>query len=207
MKKFKLFDICIVVLLIVILLQRCGKNTGEIPSSTHDTTTKISYIYLKDTGRSVPIYIKGGRDTVLENTIEYIPSQDYDSLYIQFQNLKQDLLSKNIYKDSISVDTIGYVKITDTLQLNKISGRGFTSHLKIPEKTITITNTIYPKPTRQLYVGGGIYTSQSNVIDQIQMSLLLKNKKDQMFGISGGMDLKGEWMIGVESYWKIKLKK
>jgi len=87
-----------------------------------------------------------------------------------------------------------------------VVGRGWTTDIKIPEKTITITNNIYPKPKRQLYIGGGIFLSQSELIKQINIGLLLKNKKDQIYSVSAGIDLKGTPEFGIHSYWKIKIK-
>lgn len=200
-------SIIIILLVLIILIQRCksGNNT-PLNINTHDTTTSIKYIYVKDSGHSKPIYIKGGRDTILENTIEYVPSEEYSDLLEQFNDLKIALLSKNIYKNEIPIDTFGNIKITDTIQRNMIVGRGWTTDIKVPEKTITITNNIYPKPKRQLYVGGGIFLSQNEPVRQINVGLLLKNKKDQIYSVSAGIDLKGTPEFGIHSYWKIKIK-
>ena len=200
-------SIIIIFLVLIILIQRCksGNNT-PLNINTHDTTTSIKYIYVKDSGHSKPIYIKGGRDTILENTIEYVPSEEYSDLLEQFNDLKIALLSKNIYKNEIPIDTFGNIKITDTIQRNIIVGRGWTTDIKVPEKTITITNNIYPKPKRQLYVGGGIFLSQNEPVRQINIGLLLKNKKDQIYSVSAGIDLKGTPEFGIHSYWKIKIK-
>jgi len=200
-------SIIIIFLVLIILIQRCksGNNT-PLNINTHDTTTSIKYIYVKDSGHSKPIYIKGGRDTILENTIEYVPSEEYSDLLEQFNDLKIALLSKNIYKNEIPIDTFGNIKITDTIQRNMVVGRGWTTDIKVPEKTITITNNIYPKPKRQLYVGGGIFLSQNEPVRQINIGLLLKNKKDQIYSVSAGIDLKGTPEFGIHSYWKIKIK-
>jgi hypothetical protein len=200
-------SIIIIFLVLIILIQRCksGNNTS-LNINTHDTTTSIKYVYVKDSGHSKPIYIKGGRDTILENTIEYVPSEEYSDLLEQFNDLKIALLSKNIYKDEIPIDTFGNIKITDTIQRNMVVGRGWTTDIKVPEKTITITNNIYPKPKRQLYVGGGIFLSQNEPVRQINIGLLLKNKKDQIYSVSAGIDLKGTPEFGIHSYWKIKIK-
>lgn len=200
-------SIIIILLVLIILIQRCSSgNNIPVNINTHDTITSIQYVYVKDSGHSKPIYIKGGRDTILENTIEYVPSEDYSDLLVQFNDLKIALLSKNIYKDEIPIDTFGNIKITDTIQRNIIVGRGWITDIKIPEKTITITNNIYPKPKRQLYIGGGIFLSQSELIKQINVGLLLKNKKDQIYSVSAGIDLKGTPEFGIHSYWKIKIK-
>ena len=200
-------SIIIIFLVLIILIQRCksGNNTS-LNINTHDTTTSIKYVYVKDSGHSKPIYIKGGRDTILENTIEYVPSEEYSDLLEQFNDLKIALLSKNIYKNEIPIDTFGNIKITDTIQRNMVVGRGWTTDIKVPEKTITITNNIYPKPKRQLYVGGGIFLSQNEPVRQINIGLLLKNKKDQIYSVSAGIDLKGTPEFGIHSYWKIKIK-
>lgn len=200
-------SIIIILLLLIILIQRCksGNNT-PLNINTHDTITSIKYVYVKDSGHSKPIYIKGGRDTILENTIEYVPSEEYSDLLEQFNDLKIALLSKNIYKDEIPIDTFGNIKITDTIQRNMVVGRGWTTDIKVPEKTITITNNIYPKPKRQLYIGGGIFLSQNEPVRQINVGLLLKNKKDQIYSVSAGIDLKGTPEFGIHSYWKIKIK-
>jgi hypothetical protein len=200
-------SIIIILLVLIILIQRCksGNNT-PVNINIHDTTTSIKYVYVKDSGHSKPIYIKGGRDTILENTIEYVPSEEYSDLLEQFNDLKIALLSKNIYKDEIPIDTFGNIKITDTIQRNMVVGRGWTTDIKVPEKTITITNNIYPKPKRQLYIGGGIFLSQNEPVRQINIGLLLKNKKDQIYSVSAGIDLKGTPEFGIHSYWKIKIK-
>lgn len=200
-------SIIIILLVLIILIQRCksGNNT-PVNINTHDTTTSIKYVYVKDSGHSKPIYIKGGRDTILENTIEYVPSEEYSDLLEQFNDLKIALLSKNIYKNEIPIDTFGNIKITDTIQRNMVVGRGWTTDIKVPEKTITITNNIYPKPKRQLYIGGGIFLSQNEPVRQINVGLLLKNKKDQIYSVSAGIDLKGTPEFGIHSYWKIKIK-
>lgn len=200
-------SIIIILLVLIILIQRCksGNNT-PVNINTHDTTTSIKYVYVKDSGHSKPIYIKGGRDTILENTIEYVPSEEYSDLLEQFNDLKIALLSKNIYKDEIPIDTFGNIKITDTIQRNMVVGRGWSTDIKVPEKTITITNNIYPKPKRQLYIGGGIFLSQNEPVRQINVGLLLKNKKDQIYSVSAGIDLKGTPEFGIHSYWKIKIK-
>lgn len=201
-------NLIVVILIVIVLLQRCGGDGGN-NTNLNKTDTVVSVVnhYYKDSGSSKPIFIKGGRDTILESSIEYIPSDDYEELYNQFQDLKAILLSKNIQKDDIPIDTFGHIILTDTIQKNLIIGRGYVSTIKIPEKTITITNTIYPKPKNQWYVGGGISGDKLQIVKQIEAGLLFKNKKDQIFGIFAGMNTNGQVQYGVQSYWKIKLHK
>lgn len=202
-------SVIVIILLVIILLQRCGGGGQEVSSNGNksDTTVLVINHLYKDTTKSKPVFVKGERDTVLESSVYYLPSSNYDSLYVQYNNLKEQFLSKNIYRDSVQIDTFGYVKVIDTIQKNQSLGRSFIQDLKIPEKTITITNTIYPEPKRQLYIGGGIFGNENNVVGQVQAGVILKNKKDQLFGLSTGINANGQVQYGVSSYWKIKLKK
>lgn len=203
-------SLIIVVLLVVILLQRCGGGVKpEVPNSgtKRDTSVLIINHIYKDTTRSKPVFIKGERDTILESSVQYLPSEDYNELYYQFNSLKESLLSKNIYKDSLKIDSLGYIKVVDTIQRNQIIGRSYITDLKIPEKTITIVNTVFPKPKRQLYIGGGVESDNTAVIRQINAGLMYKNKQDQLYGLYGGLNTSGGWSVGIQSYWKIKLKK
>jgi len=201
-------NVIILILLAVIFLQRCGGDKEEVSinGNKRDTTVLIINHLYKDTTKSKPIFIKGERDTVLESSVYYLPSSNYDSLYVQYTILKEAFLSKNIYRDSVQIDTFGYIKVIDTIQKNQTLGRSFIKDLKISEKTITITNTIAPTPKRQLYIGGGIFGNETSFIGQIQAGLLLKNKKDQLFGVSTGINANGQIQYGVSSFWKIKLK-
>ena len=85
-----------------------------------------------------------------------------------------------------------------------ITGRSTRYNLKYP----IITNTVIvpEKKKLQLYVGGGIQGQKSGIINQINANLLLKTKKDHIYGGSFGVNLLGEFQFGVQSYWKIKLK-
>lgn len=200
-------NLLVLVLVLVIFIQRCGKDGNQLPQNHSDTVYSVQYHYIKDTSSSKPIFIKGERDTILESSVEYIPSDDAAEMKEQFEQLRAELLSRNIFKDQIKIDTFGTIDITDTVQKNQITGRGIIKNLKIPEKITTITNTIYPKPKNQFYAGGGIFGNQIQPIQNINAGILFKNKKDQIFGIGAGLNINGQISYGVQSYWKIKLRK
>lgn len=207
--KKNLISLIIILLILIVIVQRfssCGGQNKQ-PIVKSDTVTHFYYNYIKDSGQSKPIFIKGQRDTVLESSVEYIPSQDYEELVQQFQELKQELLAKNIYANKIKIDTFGFVEIKDTIQQNKIIGRGFINNLKIPIKETIITNTVSIKPKNQFYIGGSLSGNKTNYINAIDLGILFKNKKDQIIGVKGGLDVTGNWNVGVQSYWKIKFKR
>lgn len=174
-----------------------------LPQSKTDTIVQIKYERIVEYGHSKPIYIKGERDVVYENSIEYVLSEEDYGLVEKFDTLNELFSMRNIYMDSIKIDTFGYIKLIDTVQGNKFSGRSFTTNVVIPEKTVTITNTIYPKPTRQFYIGGGISGNKISPINSVNAGLLYKDRRDRLFGI--GASYNGQIYYGISSYWKIKL--
>jgi len=199
--KTNFTTIIVIVLLCVVILQRCeNKPASSAPTIVRDTqwVKKDSVIYTKP---SVINTIKiTSHDTIINH---YIPDTNYNKLVKQYQDVVNQLLAKNIHSDSIRIDTNGYVKITDTVQKNLIVGRSTEYNIKYP--VITNTITIHPKQVNQLYVGGGVGLSPA--INQLKTGLLLKNKKDQIFGASVAITPQGQLIYGVESYWKIKIKK
>lgn len=196
-------SLVIIVLFIVAILQRATDKTfiPSTPIVKYDT----SWIVVRDTAYTKPIFIKGERDTILERSVEYIPSDDYAQLAQQFQDLKEELLSKNYFKDTLKIDSLGYVAVNDTLQKNQIKGRSFNYNLKYPE--VTITKIIPEKKKNQIYVGGILQGNQNTLLTNVSAGLLLKNKKDQIYGIQTGLNRSGNLEFGVSSYWKIKLKR
>jgi hypothetical protein len=203
-----IINFIVILLMSIILLQNCSKpNPGDYKSNKSDTTVVVVNHFYRDTTHTKPFLIKGERDTVLESSIQYYPSDNYSELYEQFNALKQSLLSKNIYQDSLKLDTFGYIKLIDTIQRNLIIGRSFIKNLNIPTKIVIVTNTIYPPFKRQLFIGGGIEGSNNELIKQINAGFMYKNRRDQLYGIYGGLNTNGEWSVGVNSYWKIKLHK
>lgn len=207
MREFitKNFNFLIVAILIVIIfLQKCeGGSVTKI--NTYDTVTTIQYHYFKDTTLAKPKIIYSSRDTTMENNY-YQSSDDINELKADIQNLKEELFSKNVYRDTYKVDTFGTIEVTDTVQRNNIFNRRYINNLKIPEKTITVTNTIYPKPKSQLYFGGGISGNQVQPVQNFSVGALFKNRKDQMYGVSVGINTSGTITYGVSSFWKIKFK-
>jgi hypothetical protein len=155
--------------------------------------------------RKVPV-IK--RDTsYLPTDTQYLPSPDYIVLKSRFEALVKEHTARNIYSDSLKLDSIGYVVVSDSVQFNKLFDRSYKYHYEIPNITKTITIVEHPKKTNQVYLGGGILGNKIEGVSGAELGLLLKNKKDQIYGVKISSDIKGNVLYGVQSYWKIKLKK
>jgi hypothetical protein len=199
----------IVVLLAIILLQRACT-----PSCTDPVQ---NYIYSKDTVsiHDTSIMYRKVRLSIHDTT--YIPT---DTIYKvdtscevtkgRFIKLVKSHVSTNIYVDTILVDTIGYVRIYDTIQFNKLKGRGLKYRLVIPNQIQYVPVPAAPK--RQLYVGGGLMADGTSIakkaliLNAAEVGLLYKNKKDQMYGAKAQVDFKGNVSYGVQTYWKLRLK-
>lgn len=189
------------VLSFIILLQRC---TSDKPIKPLPPVVKIDTVWMK---HDSIIYSKPKIVTVIKGIpeIQYIPDPSYDKLVIQYKSLVDLCTAKNIYSDTLKIDSIGYVNVIDTISKNRIQGRRFKYNLKYP--FITKTITLQAPPKTQVYIGGGLQGNQYNIINQFSAGLLLKTKKDNIYGLYTGIDNNGRIQYGLQSYWKIKLHK
>jgi hypothetical protein len=196
------------VLIVFVLLQNRGcVGGGEKPTSdtliVHDTTwvQKDSLIYAK------PLPAKVIYDSLyLEGKTEYLPDTNYTALKMQFDNLVKLYTALAIYADSVKLDTIGYVVVTDSIRENRIIGRTWKYDYKIPYVTTTTTITNTKGSKTQLYVGGGINTTQTLGLNSAEAGVILKTKSDKLYGLKAGSDINGNISYGFQTYWKIGKK-
>lgn len=194
-----LTNVIILFLLLVLLFRTC-KNPYPTtsPKIIRDTTwiIKDSIIYSK------PQVIKviPASQSKEYYTKEYFPDTNYSKLLLQYNNIVNRLLSSNIIKDSIKIDSIGSVLITDTISDNLIEGRSIATSLKYP--IIKETLIVPEKKRNQLYLG---FSITGDAITSLNGELLFKNKKDNIFGLSAGICNTG-MIYGIKYYTKIKLK-
>ena len=195
-----ILSIAILILAVIIVLQRINSSPDivEKPIIVRDTVwqKKDSVIYTSPkVVQTIPLKIISEK---------YLPDPNYDKLVLQYQELVKLHLAKNIQKDSVQIDSIGFVKVTDTVQNNIVQNRKWEYNIKYPIIKETI---IQPsKKINQLYIGGGLQGNQYNIINSINGGILYKNKKDQLYGLSIGVNTNGQVVYGLSSYWKIKFK-
>jgi hypothetical protein len=198
--NFLYFVICM--LGIVVLLQRCNSLHESKPITK--TVKYVKYIPVKGATVTLPVVIK----TIPGKTeIKYKPDPNYHNLVIQYNDLVKAYTNKNIQRDSIKIDSIGYVKIEDTVSKNIVTGRKVSYSFKIPETTIIKTIREPYSPRNQLYVGAGLASNHNVLIDQFNAGVLLKTKSDHIYNLYTGIDTAGELQVGFQVYWKLKLKK
>ena len=195
-----ILSIAILILAVIIVLQRSNSSPDiiEKPIVVRDTVwqKKDSVIYTSPkVVQTIPIKVISEK---------YLPDPNYEKLVLQYQELVKLHLAKNIQKDSVQIDSIGFVKVTDTVQNNIVQNRKWEYNIKYPIIKETIIQP--PKKVNQLYIGGGLQGNQYNIINSINGGILYKNKKDQLYGLSIGVNTNGQVVYGLSSYWKIKFK-
>lgn len=199
--KQNLLNLAVVVLLLIVILQKCTQPAPvDPPKVVRDTiwVVKDSLITSKpQVTKTIQIL---SSDTIINH---YIPDTNYQKLVLQYQEVVNQLLAKNIQQDSIRIDSNGYVKIVDTVQKNLIVGRSTKVNIKYP--VIKETITVPEKKVNQVYVGGVFQTNGQN--QQIGASALLKTRKDFIIGASLSVNTYGDPMYGLGAFWKLKLKK
>ena len=165
----------------------------------HDTTWKR---YDSLIVKKVPVL----KEIVVEvaSKPEMLPDTNYATLKRQYMALLQLYLNKIVYSDTIRVGSYGYISVLDTVKENKLASRKIKENYNIPEIKETKTITRYLPPSRSLFVGGGINTSNSIGIRGIEAGILYKTKKESIFNIKAQVDLDGKPMYGFGYYTKIK---
>lgn len=198
--KIKLSYVIILILVIIILLQRSCNNVNITPEVKIETDTVYKNVH--DTIFRTATIIK--KEYVHIDKPEYTSGETIDTCKARFQNLLKEYLTKNVYLDTIKIDSIGELVIQDTVWINKLYGkRKIFVDYKIP--TITKTITKFEEPKRQLYVGLNGFANKDNVTI-FSPGIIYKNKKDQIFQASIGLDFNGTITYGIGTYWKIKIK-
>lgn len=196
----------IALLLILVVVQHKGCEISD--DDTPDTTIVRDTVY--NTHDSVivrKVKIVETDTTYIPTAPEYLPDTNYAALKKQFEALVKMHTARNIYADSLQLDSVGYVVINDTVQFNTLHNRKYHYNYKVPVITETVTINNPPKKTRQLYLGAGVNGSKTYGIETVSAGLLYKTKKDQLYGMQVGVNTNGLLVYGVQSYWKLKFKK
>lgn len=204
MNKFS--SIIIIALVAIVVIQRLGcKGISGVDVAKADT------VVTHDTAWQVhdSLIVKKMKITeTIHDTLpaEYIADTNYPRLKAQYEELAKAFLAKNIYADTLKLDTLGYIAVADTVQKNELLNRAYSYQYKIPTITNTVTITKEAPKKNQLYIGGGLDANKTVGVVGVNAGLILKNKKDQIYGLRVGTDINGALNYGFQTYWKIKAK-
>ena len=176
------------VLSIIMIIKSC--NNEDLKQQT-TIKTKIEYITVE---KKIPQYIPKWK-TRVENKI------DIDTFLTNVDTfaILKDYYSKYYYEDTLSLDTLGYVLIKDTISKNNITSRDINYKVLIPK--ITIEKTIYINK-REFYTGFGIIGNPQQ-INYIGAELLYKTKKKHAFSLGVGVNQNFIPVVSSRMYWKL----
>jgi hypothetical protein len=166
-------------------MRTCTNPQPSKPRTEIKVTTE--YVPVTDT---VPEYIPKWRDKIIIQIDSFKEPIDTTSILI-------DYYSKYFYKDTLNVDTFGFVIVNDTISRNKISSRIVEYNLLVPITTIEKTSYINE---REWYIGVG---ANINRLNYVGGELLYKNKKYQAYGLGIGVNNQLSPIISGRMYWRI----
>ena len=144
-----------------------------------------------------------------------IPYAVHDTITLPIDTnfiVNQYLNTKNIFTNTYKFDKQqGSITITDTISMNKLIGRKYTTKITPRRDTIRIPEL----PKTKLFVGfeGGM--NKTDVVSHIGTGVLIKTKSDKIFHLGVGVanrvfdGTNGSFSPYINGgvYWKVKLKK
>jgi len=161
---------------------------------------------LKNNNTKPIVKIENKKYEVIKHKVDTVVINKIKTKYIKGDTIKaiQEYLTKSVYKDKLVLNnSLGTIYITDTIQYNKIIGRKWDTNIK--ENIVYDVKIVKELPRNQIYVGiGGISNSSSILVGP---NLLLKTKKDNIYGLNLYVDPNSNMYIGVNINWKLKIKK
>jgi hypothetical protein len=165
-----------------------GGKTYEVIKQVIDT----QYVTVKETK------YKKGEDIYHDTTI-YVSVPVLDTA--QMQEALSKYYAKNIFQDTLKVGKFGQIYIKDTVQYNKLAGRSMSADLMFP--SITNTTFVKEKPKAQLFLGARMDYLQGGSVQNPSVGLMLKTKRDRLYGISAGVSPNGQPVYGASFYIKL----
>lgn len=196
-----LFSFIVLVLLLTLIYfqWRNRKMLESLPKPKR--TVDTVWVELRQQTHVVPKVIEKIPFDVNSREVYYVPDTNYAKLVKQYYELVERLLAKNILSDTLKIDSIGYVHVTDTVTDNQIVGRSYVSHLKLP----TIKEYVqYPEmPKGMLYWGLGVQMRATYEANSISTGLMYKFKNDVMTGFNIALDNQQRTLFGVHAYWPL----
>lgn len=190
MKKYigSIQNVLIIVLVLVLLYQsQCSRKDPVEPEVIVTIETKWDTVNVIQTE-----YVPKWRTRVVTERVE-VPSE------IDTMSILRDYYVKYHYTDTLTLDTLGFLVLNDTISQNSILSRSFTSDISIP--TTTITKEIYLNK-REFYWGMGVNGGTSQ-LDYVGGEFMFKNKQRNMYGIGVGVNQDLQPTISGRIYWKI----
>lgn len=133
-------------------------------------------------------------DTIRIDTTIYVDVPYLDSTAIK-ETLKKHF-AKVVHRDTLKMK-YGWVASEDTVSQNRILSRTWSANITVPE----ITKTVEAPKVNQYFIGPKIELSRG--FNQVGFGLMMKDKKDRLYGTSVGVDKYKNVNFGLEFYIKL----
>jgi len=218
--KNNILSLIIMIIVMIVLFETCGGSSAPVAPPVVTIIKDTVYYHTDSTIYNQPQITESYPYPVDRITKEYLPDTNYDAMVKKYMGLVDKYLATNISLDSIRIDSIGYVRILDSISKNMVVGRSVSYKLKYPtvKETITKTITLQEEKRRQMYVGGGAFfnpsTTNNNIfgnnvysgMTSVNGGLLYKSKTDQILG--AGVQWDGKQVnYGLSGYLKLSFRK
>ena len=200
---FKNFQSLIIIGLIIVifLLRECRGEKSSLPTEPVKVVkveTKYDTI-VKEVTSYVPEYrteVKWKTKTI-HDTIEV-----HDTIPIDTASILEDYFKAYAYNDTLKEDSITLI-VNDIISQNQIMSRNIKYSLVYPT---TIIQTEREVNKRELYLGFGIGGDRQQ-LSFVGSELLLRNKKERIYGVGLGINQNFEPILTFKMSWKIKMPK
>lgn len=197
LKDFKTLTI-IGLIIVIFLLRECrgeSKGTPVEPVTIVKIETKYDTI-VETVETYIPEYrtkVKWKTKTV-HDTIEV-----HDTIPIDTTSILEDYFATYAYTDTLKKDSVTFI-INDTISQNRILSRGINYSLVYPTKIISSEREVNK---RELYIGFGLGGDKQQ-LSYVGSELMLRNKKERIYGVGLGINNSFEPIITFKMSWKIK---
>ena len=190
MKKYlnSLQTVLILILVLLLLyLTQCSKTDPVEPEVIVTIETKWDTVNVVQTE-----YVPKWRTKIVTEH-DTIPA-DVDTM-----SILKDYYAKYYYTDTLTLDTLGYLVVNDTITQNSILSRRFESKVQIP--TTTITKEIYLN-NREFYWGLGVH-GRTDQLNYVGGEFMYRTKNKQVYGLGIGLNQDLKPVVGGRMFWKI----
>ena len=198
LKDFKTLTI-IGLIIVIFLLRECrgeSKGTPTEPVTVVKVETKYDTI-VETVETYIPEYRTKIKYKTVHDTIEI-----HDTVPVDTLSILEDYFATYAYTDTLKKDSVTFV-INDTISQNRILSRGINYSLVYPTKIIQTEREVNK---RELYLGFGIGGDRQQ-LSFVGSELLLRNKKERIYGVGLGINQNFEPILTFKMSWKVKMPK
>lgn len=182
--------IILILIIVIVFLRNCqGEQIVFEEKVVYDE--KIEYVEVEI---EKEVYVPKYTERIITEIDTLLINNPIDTLEIL-----RDYYTKYFYKDTLSLDSLGYVVLNDTITENKILNREFTSMIIIPEKTIE--KTVYLN-SRLFFMGPSI-SFYDQGLNTAQWDFYYKDRKNRLYNLGLGVNDRGKAVFNTGFKWEI----